>query len=140
MHLTEKVPKVPLKSFKRTKIIATVGPTSDSYETIYKFIDEGVNGIRLNFSHGTNEERTEQIPRVRKASEALGKPVAIIQDLQGPKVRLGDFDGVINVQTGEKLTFQYKADYVKTGHIPIQYDLSTKVKPGERLYLYDGKV
>jgi pyruvate kinase len=140
MHLTETVPKVPLKSFKRTKIIATVGPTSDSYETIYKLIDEGVNGIRLNFSHGTNEERTVQIPRVRKASEALGKPVAIIQDLQGPKVRLGDFDGVINVQTGEKLTFQYKADYVKSGHIPIQYDLSTKVKPGERLYLYDGKV
>ncbi|MEK7153647.1 MAG: pyruvate kinase, partial [Patescibacteria group bacterium] len=77
---------------------------------------------------------------VRKASEHLGKPVAIIQDLQGPKVRLGDFDGIINVKTGETITFAYKSDYEKTGHIPTQYDLSTKVKHGERLYLFDGKI
>lgn len=91
MQSTQTIPNVPLQSFKRTKIIATIGPVSDTYETIYQLIDAGVNGIRLNFSHGTHEERLVQIPWVRKASEALGKPVAIIQDLQGPKVRLGDF-------------------------------------------------
>lgn len=140
MHVTEMVPKVPLKSFKHTKIIATIGPASDSYEMIYKLIDSGVNGIRLNFSHGTHEEHAPKIPWARKASEALGKPVAIIQDLQGPKVRLGDFEGVINVTAGQTLCFEYGADYETSGHIPMQYDLSKKVKPGERLYLYDGKV
>jgi pyruvate kinase len=131
---------VPLKSFKRTKIIATVGPSTNSYEAIHSLISSGANGLRLNFSHGTHEERVIQIPWIRKASAALGKPVAIIQDLQGPKVRLGDFEGVINVRTGETLSFAYKSDYKKTGHIPTQYDLSKKMKHGERLYLFDGKV
>lgn len=140
MQSTQAVPKVPLHSFKRTKIIATIGPVSDTYETIYQLIEAGVNGIRLNFSHGTHEERLVQIPWVRKASEALGKPVAIIQDLQGPKVRLGDFEGRIEVQAGQELRFQYQSDYVASGIIPTQYDLSKKVKPGERLYLFDGKV
>jgi pyruvate kinase len=140
MHTTNMVPKVPLALFKRTKIIATIGPTSDTYEAIHDLIEAGVNGARLNFSHGTNEERLEQIPRIRKASQVLGKPVAIIQDLQGPKVRLGDFEGMITVKTDEELRFQYRSDYKESGIIPTQYDLSKKVQPGERLYLYDGKV
>lgn len=140
MFRTEMVPKVPLKSFKRTKIIATIGPATSSYEMIHKLIDSGVNGIRLNFSHGTHEEHQGKIPWTRQASEELGKPVAIIQDLQGPKVRLGDFDGIINVSAGEILSFEYNCDYEESGNIPTQYDLSEKVQPGERLYLYDGKV
>lgn len=103
-------------------------------------IKAGVNGFRLNFSHGTHEERLEQIPWIRKASKVTGKPVAIIQDLQGPKIRLGDFEGVVTVQTGQSLTFAYKGDYAKTGHLPVQYDLSKKVKRGERLYLFDGRI
>lgn len=83
MHVTEMVPKVPLKSFKRTKIIATIGPASDTYEAIHELIESGVNGVRLNFSHGTHEERLVQIPWIRKASAALGKPVAIIQGSTG---------------------------------------------------------
>jgi len=140
MHLTDMAPKVPLKSFKRTKIVATLGPATDSYEKIEQLIDAGTNVIRLNFSHGTHEERLVQIPWIRKASEKLGKPVAILQDLQGPKVRLGDFDGIINVKTGEELNFEYKCNYEETGRIPTQYDLSDKVKVGERLFLFDGKV
>lgn len=140
MHVMEMVPKVPLKSFKRTKIIATIGPATDSYETIHSLIDAGVNGIRLNFSHGTQEGHHQVLRHARKASEELGKPVAIIQDLQGPKIRLGDFEGIVNVETGDSLSFAYKADYEKTGHLPTQYDLSTKVKHGERMYLFDGKV
>ncbi|HSW65597.1 MAG TPA: pyruvate kinase [Bacillota bacterium] len=140
MDTTNQAPQVPLKSFKRTKIIATIGPATDSYEQIYALIAAGVNGLRLNCSHGTNEERAPQIPWIRKAAHELGKPVAIIQDLQGPKIRLGDFDGVITVQAGQHLSFAYKVPYQVGGHIPTQYDLSTKVKPGERLYLFDGKV
>lgn len=140
MALTEIAPKVPVQSFKRTKIIATVGPATHSYEAIYELIKAGVNGIRLNFSHGTNEDRLQQIPWVRKASEELGKPVAIIQDLQGPKIRLGDFEGTIEVTAGQELTFAYDVTYTPGGPIPTQYDLSKKIKPGERLYLFDGKV
>src|SRR5690242_14921125 len=105
-------PKVPLKSFKRTKIIATLGPATDSYEAISRLIKAGVNGVRCNFSHGTHEERLRQIPWIRKASQELGKPVAIIQDLQGPKIRLGDFEGIIPVQPGQHLSFAYNADYM----------------------------
>ena len=140
MKTTEQVPNVPLSKFKRTKIIATLGPSTDSFESIVELIEAGVNGFRLNFSHGTYEERIRQIKWIRKASEDYGKPVAIIQDLQGPKIRLGDFEGIINVLKGQSLSFQYKADYDKSSIIPVQYDISKKVKRGESIYLYDGKV
>lgn len=140
MSVTKKAPKVPLNQFKRTKIIATVGPASHNYESIYEMVVAGANGIRLNFSHGDDEERLQQVKWIRRASQSYGKPVAIIQDLQGPKIRLGEFDGIINVRPGASLQFKYKADYDRTGHIPTQYDLSKKVKRGERLYLSDGKV
>lgn len=137
---TNKAPNISLDKFKRTKIIATVGPSSNSYKAIYEMIVAGANGIRLNFSHGTHEERTQQIEWIRRASAAYGKPIAIMQDLQGPKIRLGDFDGIINVRKGQSLQFKYKADLERSGLIPTQYDLAKKVKRGERLYLYDGKV
>jgi pyruvate kinase len=140
MHLTDQAPKVPINHFKRTKIIATLGPATDSYEKIYALIEAGVNGIRSNFSHGTHEDRDRQLPWVRKAAAELGKPVAIIEDLQGPKVRLGDFEGVIEVKEGEHVTFGYSAQWPASGHVPMQYDLSKKAKAGERLYVADGRV
>ncbi len=140
MQHTHTAPHVPLKNFKRTKIIATIGPSTHSYDSVLSLIKAGANGIRLNFSHGTQEERTMQIGWIRRASLERGKPVAIIQDLQGPKIRLGDFDGIINVAKGQELAFEYKADYAVSGNIPTQYDLSKKVKKGERIYIYDGKV
>ncbi|HSE29358.1 MAG TPA: pyruvate kinase [Candidatus Saccharimonadales bacterium] len=129
-----------IKSFKRAKILATVGPASDSYETILDMIKAGVNGFRLNFSHGTHEERDIQIPLIRKASREVGKPVAILQDLQGPKIRLGDFEGEIAVKNGEIWTLVYKQDLKSDKELPVQFDLSQKCKPGERVYIFDGKV
>lgn len=140
MDATFKAPNVPLSKFKRTKIIATLGPATNNYEAVLALIKAGANGIRLNFSHGTHEERVQQIKWIRKASQEYGKPVAIIQDLQGPKLRLGDFDGIVNVRAGQSLSFKYKADFDRSGIIPTQYDLSTKVKRGHRMYLYDGKI
>ncbi len=131
---------VSLQHYKRTKIIATIGPATHSYETIKQLIANGANGLRLNFSHGNYQEKGQQISWIRKASKELGKPVAIIQDLQGPKIRLGDFDDIIQVQAAQTLRFGYKTSWVETGIIPTQYDLSAKVSRGERLYLYDGKV
>lgn len=138
--VTDKVPNVPLRSFKRTKIVATIGPSTDTEASILEMIKSGANGLRLNFSHGTHAERDKQIKWIRRASESYGKPVAIIQDLQGPKIRLGDFEGIINVAAGQSLVFGYEADYERSKVIPTQYDLSKKVKRGERLYLFDGKV
>ncbi len=139
MSTKDQAPKVPIKNFKRTKIIATVGPATDSYEKIYELIDAGANCLRLNFSHGTYEERDRQIPWIRKASAELGTSVAIIQDLQGPKIRLGDFEGEIPVKTGDHLSFEYQPG-PESSHVPMQYDLSKKVRPGERLFLCDGRI
>lgn len=138
--MTDKAPGAPINRFKRTKIIATIGPATNKYEAISEMLMAGANGFRLNFSHGTHEERAQQIKWIRKASKEHGKPVAIIQDLQGPKIRLGDFEGIINVRKGQTLQFKIGADYHRSGIIPTQYDLSKKIKRGERLYLYDGKV
>src|SRR5687768_11247734 len=101
MDHTQTAAAVSLTQFKRAKIIATVGPATNSYEAIEQLIRDGANGIRLNFSHGSHDERSQQIEWIRQASQAVGKPVAIIQDLQGPKIRLGDFDGEYEVTTGQ---------------------------------------
>lgn len=138
--MTQNSKTVPLESYKRTKIIATVGPATDSYEAVRDLIKAGANGLRLNFSHGDHAEHGRRITWIRQASAELGKPVAIVQDLQGPKIRLGDFDGIVEVKTGQHLKFGYQADYAATGILPTQYDLSKKVKRGERLYLFDGNV
>ncbi len=140
MNNTKKAPVVAVKDFKRSKIIATVGPSSNTYEQILGVIKAGANGIRLNFSHGDHEEHLHRIKCARKASDEYNKPVALIQDLQGPKIRLGDFEGVIGVSEGQALRFGYKTDYAKDGIIPTQYDLSKKVKRGEKIMLYDGRI
>lgn len=127
--------------FKRAKILATVGPACDTYEQLRDMIKAGVNGFRLNFSHGTHEERERQIPWIRNASEEVGKPVAILQDLQGPKIRLGDLEEATSVKTDDQWTLVYGGEpSLQKNELPIQYDISKKVKVGERLYMFDGKV
>ncbi len=140
MDTTHRAPQVPIDQFKRTKIIATIGPATNSYASILALIKVGANGLRLNFSHGTYDERIEQIDWIRKAAKEYGKPVAIIQDLQGPKIRLGDFEGVVPVQKHQILRFALDADYEQSGVLPLQYDLSKKTKKGHRMYLADGRV
>ena len=126
--------------FKRAKILATMGPATASPETIEKLIKAGVNGIRLNFSHGTHEQYDEWLPWIREASKKVGKPVAILQDLQGPKIRLGMLEeDQFQVKAGDELTLKYKGEHVGNT-LPVQYDLSQKMKVGEPLYLFDGKV
>lgn len=140
MNVTEIAPSTALDQFKNTKILATIGPATDSYESILAMMKAGVNGFRLNFSHGDYEERKTQINWIRKASKEYGKPVAIVQDLQGPKIRLGDFEGVVAVNKGQELVLGYDIEYKLGGALPVQYDLSKKVKRGETVLLYDGKI
>ena len=126
--------------FKRTKILATLGPATNSSEMIERLVASGVNGFRLNFSHGTYEEREQQIAWIRQASAKIdNKPVAILQDLQGPKIRLGMLTENTSVKKGDEITLDYSAQH--EGMIfPVQYNLAEKVQVGEALYIYDGKI
>ncbi|MBQ9403141.1 pyruvate kinase [Candidatus Saccharibacteria bacterium] len=130
------------KLFKRTKILATIGPATFSAEKIEELIMAGVNGCRLNFSHGDYIERDQQIAWIREAAAKKGRSVAILQDLQGPKIRLGNIkDNRYDVHVGDELIL----DHAVTEHdgsnvIPIQYNLAEKVKVGEPLSMFDGKI
>ena len=140
MDVTSRTPDVPITQFKRSKIIVTIGPPTNSYESILAMMKAGANGFRLNCSHGTNEERVQQIKWIREASNTIKKPVAIMIDLQGPKIRLGDFEGIINVRIGQNLCFKFGKSDNEENIIPTQFDLSKKVKRGERLYIADGRI
>lgn len=132
-----------LPAIKRTKIVATIGPSSDSYEMLETLIAAGANCLRINFSHvspARYEWAEEVIKNIRKASKKLKKPVAIMQDLQGPKIRLGQIeDDLYKIKTGDEIHLRYGAKH--EGHIvPIEYDISLKVQPGDRVFINDGKI
>ena len=128
--------------FKRTKILATIGPATNSAESIEEIIMAGVNGCRLNCSHGSNEERDMQIKWIREAAKKKGRSVAILQDLQGPKIRLGVLkDNHLDLKKGDEVILE-SAEFEHDGGltIPVQYNLAEKVKLDEPLSMFDGKV
>lgn len=135
-----------LPAIKRTKIVATIGPASDSYETIEELIHAGVNCLRINFSHvGKNghsnyDWAAQVIKDIRRASRKLKKPVAILQDLQGPKIRLGEIENNhYQIKTGDEIHLRYDTHH--EGHVvPVQHDISQKVKVGDRVFIFDGKI
>ncbi|MDO4752992.1 MAG: pyruvate kinase [Candidatus Saccharibacteria bacterium] len=131
------------KLFKRTKILATIGPSVFGPEKIEEIIMAGVNGCRLNCSHGTNEERAEQIKQIRAAAEKKGRSVAILQDLQGPKIRLGELvDNHLDLSSGDEVILEAEEGFEHDGGLtlPVQYNLVEKVKIGEPLFMFDGKI
>lgn len=129
-------------TFKRTKILATLGPATNSPEKIKQLIEAGANGFRLNFSHGSYEERLDQIKWIRDASAEVGRTVAILQDLQGPKIRLGVLkDNHLDVEAGDEIVLDHAIEeHDGSANLPIQYNLANKVKVGEPVYLFDGKI
>lgn len=130
------------KLFKRTKILATVGPAVFSEEKIKQMVYAGVNGFRLNFSHGTYDERDAQIKMIRHYAAERGKSVAILQDLQGPKIRLGDLkDEEMEVKIGDELILDHAIEeHDGNNCLPVQYNLAEKVKVGEPIFIFDGKI
>ncbi|MCL4367154.1 pyruvate kinase [Patescibacteria group bacterium] len=123
--------------FKRTKIICTIGPASWDYETIKKLVLSGMDIARINMSHGTHEEKAEQIDHIRRIAFELGKPITIFADLQGPKMRLGEFVGTREILTGQKVKFSVNP---QADELPIQFDLAPFLQPQQRLFLNDGLV
>jgi len=124
----------------RTKIVCTIGPATRSAKMLRELMIAGMNVARLNLSHADRDEHSENISRIREASAALAKPVAIMVDLQGPKLRIGrvDEDGVL-LQRGETVVLTTREPFDDKGGIPLQYDdLPRFVSPGERILLDDG--
>jgi pyruvate kinase len=128
---------------RHTKIIATLGPATSSEAAIAALIAAGVDVVRLNFSHGTHAEHAAHFHRVRAASAAAGRHVAIMQDLSGPKIRTGRLESgeSILLSPGERLTIAIgdvvgTRDLVSTSYAP----LAAAVRPGDRLLLDDGRI
>lgn len=128
--------------FKRTKILATIGPAVSSPTQIADLIMAGVNGCRLNCSHGTNEERDQQIAWIRAAAAEKGRSVAIVQDLQGPKIRLGKLKNHrLQLRAGDQVTLDFTiTSHDGSLHLPVQYNLATRVEVGQPLFIADGQI
>ncbi len=127
---------------RRTKIVATIGPASSSVRVLTRMINAGMGVARLNFSHGTHPQHKSLIRHIRSASHKTGKEVAILQDLQGPKIRVGELpEGGIELKRGEKVVFRTGVDGYEHDEIPVTYDQFHKdVKKDHRIYLNDGRL
>jgi pyruvate kinase len=124
---------------KHTKIVCTIGPSSHTFERLVELVEAGMNVCRLNFSHGTHDDHAELIRLVRKVSKATGQPLAILQDLQGPKIRVGDLpkEGVV-LKTGQEIIFTTGKTKLPE-KISVTYPMLHKdVRPGQQILLDDG--
>ena len=127
---------------RRTKIVCTIGPASDSEEMLAKLITAGMNVARLNFSHGTADSHRETIRRIKRVRTALNKPVAILQDLQGPKIRVGIIAaGNVQLQPGGEfiLTSEDVSGDEKRASVSLE-TLPLEVKEGHPILLADGNI
>lgn len=126
---------------RRTKVIATLGPACSSEEIIQRLLTSGVDVFRLNFSHGSTDEKLHLIATIRRISTDLGKYVPIMGDIQGPKLRIGDVDGVVELQTGQPFAITTEpllgnSQIVSTPFTP----LPREVQLGHRILINDGLV
>ncbi|MGK5676661.1 pyruvate kinase [Micromonospora sp. URMC 106] len=127
---------------RRAKIVCTLGPATSSPERIRGLVEAGMNVARLNFSHGSHEDHEAVYRLVREAAEAAGRPVAVLADLQGPKIRLGRFaDGPHEWRTGDSVVITGDDVLGTKDRVSCTYrKLPQEVKPGDRLLIDDGRV
>jgi pyruvate kinase len=129
--------------YRATKIIATLGPASSERDQIKRLAQAGVNVFRLNFSHGSHADHQQRFVQIRSIEQELGRPIGILQDLQGPKIRIGVMpQGARAIQTGEMLRFSAdEADQHKPGDIPFPHaDIALELQVGHVLLIDDGKL
>lgn len=124
----------------KTKIVCTIGPASNSFETIKALIENGMSVARLNFSHGTHTDHGAMMEKIREASQQVGRPVAILQDLCGPKIRIGDIpDNGMMLDAGQLVVLTSGKQPAQGNRVPVSYgDLPSQVKPGDHIMLADG--
>ena len=127
---------------RRTKIVATIGPASDELESLARLIAAGVDVVRLNLSHGSLDEHLVRLERVRTVAAELGRPVAVLADLPGPKIRTGEFPaGGVMLSAGEFVELRAGDGLSDTGTIRVDYDtLIEDLTVDDRIILGDGAI
>jgi pyruvate kinase len=122
----------------RTKIVCTLGPASASPDVLRSLMEAGLDVARINFSHGTHEQHAVTIATIRTLSKDLRRPVAILGDLQGPRIRIGDLPETLQISAGQELTFVHET-HAKPGEVPVTYeDMAHDVIVGGRILVNDG--
>lgn len=129
-------------TIRRTKIVATLGPSSSSEEMLARMISAGVNVVRLNFSHGTAEEHINRANIVRRIALKLNRPIGVLCDLQGPKIRIGKFaNGKVTLKTGDLFTLDASCELGDQKQVGLDYKtLPDEVEAGTILLLDDGRI
>src|SRR5947209_8176732 len=127
---------------RATKIVATIGPASRSPEMLERMIAAGMDMARLNFAHGTTEEHAETVELIRTASQNVGREIGILQDIPGPKLRLGPVDnGVCELHAGGTLVLTPEQILGTAERLPVAWSgFSEIVEPGDVAYLADGAI
>ncbi len=125
---------------RRTKIVCTLGPATTSHDAIMSLAEAGMNVARLNFSHGTHAEHAERIRTVREIADELRRPIAILGDLQGPRIRIGDLALSVPLNPGDDVTLVHEGEEMG-GEVPVTYsELAQDVKVGDRILVDDGLI
>lgn len=129
-------------TFNKTKVLATVGPASNSFERLLSLVQEGVDAFRLNFSHGEHEEHLEVIKHVREINRQFNTTVCLVQDLQGPKIRIGEVEnGGVEIKQGQEVILRCDGSLSTADHLATNYtQLAKDVKVGDAILLDDGKL
>ncbi len=126
---------------RRTKIIATLGPACSNEETIYRLLTSGVDVFRLNFSHGSPDDRMRIIQIVRECATSIGRYVPIVGDIQGPKLRIGEVDGVVHLQPGQTFVISTEKMKGNAQMVSTPFEaLPREVGAGQRILINDGLV
>jgi pyruvate kinase len=130
-----------MKNSRNTKIIATIGPACESSLMLRRIIQAGVDVCRLNFSFGTHEEHQRKFERIRNVSRKLGKAVAVMQDLQGPKIRVGKLKAPVEVKKGDKLILSGDSVHREKFRLPTTYKrIADDTRPGKTILMMDGRI
>jgi pyruvate kinase len=128
-------------TYNKTKIVATVGPASNNKEMLRALAKEGVDVFRLNFSHGKHEDHLKVINFVREINAELGTHIALLQDLQGPKIRVNEMQPGIEIKAGDTITITTKEVLGNQELVSTSYEgLPKDVKVGDMILIDDGKI
>ena len=127
---------------RKTKIVCTIGPATESKEILEKMIDEGMNVARINFSHGDYEEQSARIDAIKNVREKLKKPVALMLDTKGPEIRIGKFEtGEINLEEGDTFTLLNEDILGDKKKVSVTYkNLADEISIGTTILINDGLI
>ena len=129
-----------LQPDRRTKVVATIGPSSSDEATLAGLADAGMDGVRLNFSHGTHADHERSAQRARAVQAEAGRPLALIADLQGPKIRIGDLERPAELEVGESVVVAGE-DLCGKDDLPVAPDvLASVLEAGDEILIDDGHV